>query len=79
MDNSEALATLGPQDAEQRQTKSTALQQINGNFVLILIDTDSCGRCKSNYHISYDLENPRACSGLEVATSSTVSSLMEYV
>ena len=25
---------------------------------LIMIDTDSCGRYKSNYHASYDLENP---------------------
>ena len=24
---------------------------------LIMIDTDRIGRCKSNYHISYDLEN----------------------
>jgi hypothetical protein len=43
--------------------KSNALQQINGNIVLIVIDTDSCGISidgiyKSNYHISYDLENP---------------------
>jgi hypothetical protein len=43
--------------------KSTALQQINGNIALIVIDTDSCGISidgiyKSNYHISYDLENP---------------------
>jgi hypothetical protein len=46
-----------PSDKIIMDNPETLAKLVTQDISLIMIDTDSIGRCKSNYQLPYDLEN----------------------